>query len=206
MKTIKKVLIALLLVANLALLAYYMVGIKDAPQVINAENVTIIEAPDQKESEIHPDFIKEEFVLILPEGENIALGKKIKDNGFTDVYGANRANDGNVDGSSYWEGKDYPNTLTIDLESATKIHAIRVALNPMSIWSKRTQTIAVNISLDGENFTDLVGAKEYTFDPDTGNQVQIPFDEVEARFVQLVVTDNSGAGGGQIAEFEIYSK
>ncbi|MDF2484178.1 MAG: coagulation factor 5/8 type domain protein, partial [Herbinix sp.] len=44
------------------------------------------------------------------------------------------------------------------------------------------------------------------FDPATGNEVQLPFDEVTTQFVQLVVTENSGAGGGQIAEFEIYSK
>lgn len=206
MKILRRVLIALLLVANVALLIYYVTGIKEPPQEISAKNITIIESPDQTEAETHPDFIKEEFVLTLPEGENIAIGKKIKDNGFTDVYGANRANDGSTDGSSYWEGKDYPNTLTIDLETPASIYTVRLALNPMSVWGKRTQTIAINISMDGENFTELVKTKQYTFDPDTGNQLQIPFDEVETRFVQLVFTENSGAGGGQVAEFEIYSK
>lgn len=207
MKIVRRILILLLIAANMALLIYALKGIKEPPQEISAEHVTVVAAPDQTEPQIHPDFIKEEFVLVLPEGTNIAVDKKIKDNGFTDVYAANRANDGSTDGSSYWEGaKEYPNTLTVDLETPARIHAIRIALNPLSIWGKRTQTIAVNISSDGENFVELVKTKQYTFDPDEGNQIQMSFDEVETRFVQLVFTENSGAGGGQVAEFEIYSK
>lgn len=206
MKIIRRGLIILLVLANIGLLVYFTNGIKEPPKEIKAENVIVISSPEQTEAVIHPDFIKEEFVLTLPEGENIALDKKIKDNGFTDVYGANRANDGNTDGASYWEGKDYPNTLTVDLEKEAKIHTIRIALNPLTIWGKRTQTIAVNISSDGDNYIELVKSKQYTFDPDEGNAIQIPFDEINTRYVQLVFTENSGAGGGQVAEFEIYSK
>jgi hypothetical protein len=206
MKILRRGLLALLIIANIILL-FYILGSKNKPlPSINAENVTVVAAPEQTEAQEHPAFVKEEFVLVLPEGENIALGKKIKDNGFTDVYAANRANDGKTDGPSYWEGKEYPNTLTIDLEEPATIHAIRVALNPMEIWGKRTQTFSVNISADGENYTELVASTQYTFDPKEGNQVQILFDPVETRFVQLVFTENSGAGGGQVAEFEIYSK
>ncbi len=64
----------------------------------------------------------------------------------------------------------------------------------------------MEISDDGENFTLLAGEKQYTFDPDTGNEVQLLFDDIQARYVQLVITENSGAGGGQVAEFEIYQK
>ncbi|MDF2538986.1 MAG: coagulation factor 5/8 type domain protein [Herbinix sp.] len=207
MKILRRILIALLLIANAALLVYVLNGIKEPPQEILAENVTTVSAPDQTEAQIHPDFIKEEFVMVLPEGVNIAAKKPIKANAFTDVYAENRANDGSTDGSSYWEGtSEYPNLLTVDLENPAKIQTVRVALNPLSIWGKRTQTIAVNISSDGENFTELVKMKQYTFDPDEGNQIQIPFDEVETRYVQLVFTENSGAVGGQVAEFEVYSK
>jgi len=76
----------------------------------------------------------------------------------------------------------------------------------MAIWGKRTQTLAVQISDDGENFTPLAREKQYTFDPDTGNEVQILFDDTQARYVELVFTENSGAGGGQVAEFEIYQR
>lgn len=207
MKIIRRILIALLLLAVIALSIYKQKGITEPPQVIPASNVTVVEARDQTEAQEHPDFIKEEYVLVLPEGENVALDKKIEASSYTQVYNAPKAVDGHADGASYWEGKsEYPNYLTVDLEAPTKINAILLALNPLAIWGKRTQTIAVNISSDGTNYIELVKTQQYTFDPDTGNEVQITFDETEARYVQLVITENSGAGGGQVAEFEVYSK
>jgi hypothetical protein len=207
MKIVRRILIALLFIANIGLVIYALNGIKESPQEIDAANVTIVKAREQAEAEEHPAFIKEEYVLVLPEGENAAVGKKIVASSFTDVYNAPKAVDGDSTGASYWEGKsDYPNTLTVDLEVPTKIHTVRLNLNPLPIWGKRTQTVAVNVSLDGVTYEELVGTKQYIFDPDTGNEVQISFEEKETRFVQLVITENSGAGGGQIAEFEIYSK
>jgi hypothetical protein len=207
MKIVRRVLIALLFIANVGLVIYAINGIKEPPQEIEAANVTIVKAREQTQAEEHPAFIKEEYVLVLPEGENIAVGKKAEASSFTDVYNAPKAVDGDSAGASYWEGKsDYPNLLTVDLETPSKIHTVRLTLNPLPIWGKRTQTIAVNVSSDGVTYKELVATKQYTFDPDTGNEVQISFDEIETRYVQIVVTENSGAGGGQIAEFEVYSK
>jgi len=205
MKILRRGLIFLLVVAIVALTVYIFKGIKEPPQDISVANVTIVKAPDQTEAETPPEFVPKEFVLVLPEGKNLAVNKSIKANAHNDVYVEGRAVDGSTDGASYWEGGvGYPNTLTVDLEAATKIHTVRLALNPARVWGKRTQTIAVNISPDGENFTELVPTKQYTFDPLEGNQIQIPFDETETRFVQIVITENSGAGSGQIAEFEVY--
>jgi len=207
MKILRRGIIALLVVANIGILVYLFTQIKEPPQEIIASNVTVVGAREQTEAEEHPDFIKEEYVLVLPEGTNVALEKKVDANVFGDVYTPKKATDGDVNGASYWEGTNvYPNTITVDLENPTTIHTVRVCLNPMAIWGKRTQTISVQISADGENYTDLVDTKQYTFDPDTGNEIQIAFDETEARFVQLVITENSGAVGGQVAEFEVYSK
>lgn len=206
MKIIRRVIIAILLVANIALFAYMKFGVVEPPQVIPASNVTIVKAIEQTQAQEHPEFIKEDYVLVLPKGQNIALDKKIEASSYTQVYNAPKAVDGKTDGASYWEGKsEYPNWLTVDLEQSAKIHAIRLALNPLAIWGKRTQTIAVNISNDGTNFRELVKSTQYIFDPDIGNEVQITFEETEARYVQLVITENTGAGGGQIAEFEVYS-
>ncbi len=207
MKIVRRILIVLLILGNAGLIYYFQTQIKEPPQTISDANVTIVKAIEQTEAQEHPDFIKEEYQLVLPEGENAALGKKITASSYTQVYNAPKAVDGSADGASYWEGKpEYPNTLTVDLGAPTRIHAIRLALNPLPIWSKRTQTVAVNISKDGENFTELVSTMQYTFDPDFGNEAQLSFDEVETQFVQLVITENSGAGGGQVAEFEVYSK
>lgn len=207
MKIARRILILLLVVANIGILYYYKTSIQEPPQNIDPANVTVVKAREQKEAEEHPAFIAEEYKLVLPEGENVALGKKITANSFTQVYNAPKAVDGSSDGASYWEGTGgYPNTLTVDLGEPLKIHAIRLALNPLAIWGKRTQTIAVEISDDGENFTELLAAQQYTFDPGYGNEVQLPFEEAATRFVRLVITENSGAGGGQAAEFEVYSK
>jgi hypothetical protein len=207
MKILRRILIALLFLANIVLIIYARNGIKEPLQEINAANVTIVKAREQTEAEEHPAFIKEDYALVLPEGKNIAVGKKIVASSFTDVYNAPKAVDGDSAGASYWEGKsDYPNTLTVDLEVPTKLHTVRLTLNPLPIWGKRTQTEAINVSMDGITYEELVGTKQYIFDPDTGNEVQFSFAEIETRFVQLVITENSGAGGGQIAEFEIYSK
>lgn len=207
MKILRRILIALLFLANIVLIIYARNGIKEPLQEINAANVTIVKAREQTEAEEHPAFIKEDYALVLPEGKNIAVGKKIVASSFTDVYNAPKAVDGDSAGASYWEGKsDYPNTLTVDLEVPTKLHTVRLTLNPLPIWGKRTQIVAVNVSMDGITYEELVGTKQYIFDPDTGNEVQFSFAEIETRFVQLVITENSGAGGGQIAEFEIYSK
>lgn len=207
MKIVRRILIVLVIIAIGILYWYKQNKIVEPPQEIPASNVTVVEAREQTEAEEHPDFIVEEYKLVLPEGVNVALNKKAECSSYTQVYNAPKAVDGSADGASYWEGSaPYPNTLTVDLENPTKIHAIRLALNPLAIWGKRTQTIAVNISNDGTNFTELVKTKQYTFDPAFGNETQITFDETEARYVQLVITENSGAGGGQIAEFEVYSK
>ncbi|MDF2802097.1 MAG: coagulation factor 5/8 type domain protein [Anaerocolumna sp.] len=205
MKILRRVLIILLVCLNIGLFVYADKGIKEPPQEIPASNVTVVEAPDQEVATEHQDFIKEEYSLVLPKGVNIALDKKVEASSFNDVYTARKVVDGVATGVSYWEGKnDYPNYLTVDLEQPEKIHAIRVALSPMTIWGKRTQTFSVNISNDGEKFEPFIDTKQYTFDPDTGNEVQLLFDEIEARYVQLVITENSGAVGGQVAEFEIY--
>ena len=207
MKIFRRILMVLLLMANLGLLYYATNYIKEPPQTINPTNVRVVEARQQTEAEEHPAFITEEYKLVLPEGENVALNKSITASSFTQAYNAPKAVDGSSEGPSYWEGEgEYPNTLTVDLGAPTYIHTIRLTLNPLAIWGKRTQTISVNISSDGENYTELLPAKQYTFDPAFGNEAQLSFEEMETQFVQLVITENSGAGGGQIAEFEIYRK
>lgn len=207
MKLIRRGFILLLSVISIGLLLYQAIGVRKPSKETNINNVKIIDTPAQAESVVHPDFIKEEYVPVLPEGNNIAMGKKVEANSFIGSYQPRKVTDGDVDDASYWEGKsDYPNILTVDLEENSKIHAIRLCLNPLAIWGRRTQKIAFHISLNGNDFEELVEAKEYMFDPDTGNEVQIQLEEVEARYVQLVITENTGAGGGQIAEFEVYSR
>ncbi len=204
----KRVIILVLAVLNALLLIGILRLPKKEPKVkeIIETQVTTINAIDQTEAMEHPDFVKEEYAAAIPEGENIALGKKATSDSFTQSYTARKVTDGIATGVSYWEGspKSYPNIITLDLEEVNSIHTIRVCLSPMSIWGKRTQDFSVLISNDNETFTEIVPSKQYTFDPDRGNEVQIKLDNIEARYIQLSITANSGAAAGQIAELEVY--
>lgn len=205
MKVLRPILIILLLVINIYLIGFAPGKIKESKGGIDPGAVRVVKAIDQTECMEHPDFKKQAYTLVLPKGTNIALGKKVKASSFADVYTPRKVTDGVAEGVSYWEGKaDYPNNLTLDLGKKEKFHAIRLALSPMAIWGKRTQTIAINISDDGERFTPLVEEKQYTFDPDMGNEVQLLLENAQAQYVQLVFTQNSGSVGGQLAEFEVY--
>ena len=204
----KRVVILLLVVLNALLLIYTLRLPEQKPMVKETieTQVTTVGAIDQTEAIEHPDFVKEEYVATIPAGENIALGKKATSDSFTQSYTARKVTDGIATGVSYWEGKpkSYPNIITLDLEEGYTIHTLRICLSPMSIWGKRTQDFSVSISSDNETFTEIVPTKQYTFDPDRGNEVQIKLDNIEARYVQLTFTANSGAAAGQIAEFEVY--
>jgi hypothetical protein len=132
---------------------------------------------------------------------NIAVGKSATANSVQQTFAATNSNDGNT--STYWEGAGaYPQWLQIDLGSATSVGRVAVKLPPT--WGSRTQTFSVLGSTDGTNFTTLSASASRVFDPSTVNTVTITFSAATVRFVRLNVTANTGAGGGQVAEFQIY--
>lgn len=131
---------------------------------------------------------------------NLALGKAISESGHNQTFVPTNANDGNT--ATYWEGAAYPNLLTVDLASAQTVSSIKLKLNPA--WGARTQTLSVLGSTDNVNFTTLKASAVSNFDPVTGNIVTITFTGTSTRYVRLVITANSGAIAGQVAEFEIY--
>lgn len=169
--------------------------------------ITRIEAPERSESTEHPLFIKEVYEPVIPEGDNIAKDAKIEANDFNDVYTPRKVKDGNPNAQSYWEGASdaYPNILTASYEEPQTIHAIKLLLCPLSVWSTRTQTFSVEISEDGENFTEFLKSADYVFDPDKGNEVILEFEDITIKAIRLVFTANTGASGAQVAELEIYS-
>ncbi|MFC4120743.1 CARDB domain-containing protein [Nonomuraea zeae] len=137
-----------------------------------------------------------------PPGTNLALGKSITESSHTHTYVAANANDGNV--QTYWEGAAYPGQLTVQLGANADLSSITLKLNPDAAWARRTQTIQVlGREQSATGFTGLVASATYTFDPATGNTVTIPVTG-KAADVRLQITANSGAPGGQIAEFQIF--
>lgn len=178
------------------------------PNEADNENVIIVEAPEQTEAMENENFIVEVFVPVLPDGENIAPDAEVTANGFNQGFNTKKANDEDVTAGSYWEGtpNEYPNEIALNFSKVVNAHAIRICLNPDSIWGKRTQTFTVSISQDGESFEEFIPSTVYSFDPETGNEVIIEFDTAAMKSVMLTFTDNTGANAGQVAEFELYSE
>ncbi|MFI6737887.1 discoidin domain-containing protein [Nonomuraea sp. NPDC050451] len=137
-----------------------------------------------------------------PTGGNLALGKPITESSHTHTYVAANANDDNL--QTYWEGAAYPNTLTVQLGANADLTSVTLKLNPDPAWARRTQTIQVlGREQSATAFSTLVAQAVYTFDPATGNSVTIPVTG-KAADVRLQITANSGAPGGQVAEFQIF--
>lgn len=137
-----------------------------------------------------------------PVGVNLAKGKPIEGSSTTQSFVAANANDDSV--TSYWEAGGPQSTLTVKLGSNADVTGVVVKLNPDPAWGNRTQNFEVLGREQGASgFTSLKANAAYAFSP-AGNQntVTIP---VTGRLadVQLKFSGNTGAGGGQVAEFQV---
>ncbi|MFI6345742.1 discoidin domain-containing protein [Streptomyces sp. NPDC050560] len=132
---------------------------------------------------------------------DLAAGKPISASSSTFTYVAENANDGDL--ATYWEGGAGISTLTVELGADADIGQVAVALNPDPVWGGRTQTFEVQgRGQSSDSFTTLVAARDYAFDPATGNSVTVP---VSGRVADLRLrfTGNTGAPGGQVAELRV---
>ena len=133
---------------------------------------------------------------------NVALGKSITASSTTQNFVASNAVDGIVTGTSYWEGAAV-SQLTVDLGADTPITQVVVKLNPDPIWAARTQTYAIlGRASAASTFTTLSPSAPRNFAPPV-NAVTTAV-SATVRFVQLSFTANTGAPGGQAAEFEVW--
>jgi hypothetical protein len=137
-------------------------------------------------------------------GPNLAAGKTFTASSFTDVYPAPNAGDGNA--STYWESANnaFPQWIQVDLGASVSVNQTVLKLPPLTAWATRTQTLAVQGSATGSNFTDLVASAGYTFNPATGNTVTINFAAATTRYLRLNITANTGWPAGQVSELEVY--
>ncbi|MGH3416807.1 MAG: CARDB domain-containing protein, partial [Actinocrinis sp.] len=135
-------------------------------------------------------------------GTNLALNKPIDGTPYTFTYLPANADDGDV--ATYFEGSSYPSQLTVHLGANADLSSVVVKLNPDASWATRTQTIQVlGREQSATGFTGISAAQSYTFNPSSNaNTVTIP---VSARVadVELSITGNSGAPGGQVAELQV---
>ncbi|MEW2517312.1 galactose-binding domain-containing protein [Actinacidiphila alni] len=133
-------------------------------------------------------------------GTNQAVGKPIVASSTVQNFVAANADDDSL--TTYWEGTG-TSTLTVSLGANVDTSSVVVKLNPDSSWGPRTQTIAVSgREQNATAFTQLSPATAYNFSPSTGNSVTIPVTGRVAD-VRLTFSNNTGAGGGQAAEFQV---
>jgi hypothetical protein len=137
-----------------------------------------------------------------PTGTNLAVGKPIEASSSVFTFVAGNANDSSP--TSYWESNGYPATLTVQLGADADLSAVVVKLNPDAVWGTRTQSIQVlGRAQTATGFTSLKARADYTFNPATNqNSVTIPVTG-RAADVQLQIFSNTGAPGGQVADFQV---
>lgn len=135
---------------------------------------------------------------------NLALNQPVSASGYAQTYVPSNAVDGNT--SSYWESTDnaFPQWFQVDLGSSVNVGKIVMDLPPSSAWGTRTQTITIQGSTNGTNYTTLVGSAGYTFDPSTGNTVTVTFSAATVRYLKLTFTANTAWPAGQLSELQVY--
>ena len=134
---------------------------------------------------------------------NLALGRSMTASGVSQNYVASNANDGNQ--STYWESANnaFPQWIQVDLGSSVSVNKVVLKL-PVSGWGARTETLSVQGSTTGSNFTNVVASAGYAFDPASNNTVTISFSATTTRYLRLNVTANTAWPAGQLSEFEVY--
>ncbi|THA99220.1 Secreted glycosyl hydrolase [Streptomyces sp. LRa12] len=133
---------------------------------------------------------------------NLAAGRRLTASSSTGAYTPGNGNDGNK--ATYWESANnaLPQWLQADLGSARRVN--RVVLRLPDGWPTRSQTLKIQASDNGSDFTDLTAAKAYTFDAAGGQSATVTFDAATARYVRVLVTANTGQPAAQISELEVY--
>ncbi|AKZ54099.1 putative secreted protein [Streptomyces ambofaciens ATCC 23877] len=136
-----------------------------------------------------------------PAGTNLARNKPAEATSSVQSYVAANATDDST--STYWEASGHPADLTVKLGADADVSAVVVKLNPDPVWAARTQGIQVlGRQQGGGDFTSLRARADYSFSPGQGNTVTLP---VTGRVsdVRLRFFSNTGAPGGQVAEFQV---
>ncbi|MCX4238547.1 discoidin domain-containing protein [Streptomyces ortus] len=133
---------------------------------------------------------------------NLARGRTLTAASHNETYVPANAADGNK--ASYWESRNnaLPQWIQVDLASSVRVD--RVVLRLPDGWGARSQTLKLQGSANGTDFTDLTASKAYAFAPGDGNSVTISFDATTTRYVRVLVTANTVQPAAQLSELEVY--
>ncbi|MFC8595082.1 discoidin domain-containing protein, partial [Streptomyces atroolivaceus] len=133
---------------------------------------------------------------------NLAVGRTLTASSYTETYVAAHGNDANR--ASYWESRNnaLPQWIQADLGSSVRVD--RVVLRLPDGWEQRTQTLKIQGSSNGSDFSDLTASKAYSFSPAGGQSATVSFDTTTTRYVRVLVTANSVQPAAQLSELEVY--
>ncbi|KAJ1553856.1 hypothetical protein HK405_006712, partial [Cladochytrium tenue] len=137
---------------------------------------------------------------------NLAPGKFVTVSSFLSGFPPAAVVDG--DQTTYWESNSnaFPQALQVDLAVAAGLDHFVLRLPPSLAWGTRSQTLAIDGSLDGSSYFSIRPSASYIFTANsTANAVTIPANGIIARYIRLTITANSGWPAGQLSEFEAYS-
>ena len=136
---------------------------------------------------------------------DLALHRPVTATSYIQAYHPANVTDG--DTGSYWESRwAFPQSMTVDLGSATGISKIVLMLPPLPDWNSRVQTLTIygSRASAAPAFT-IAGPARYTFDAARGNTATIRFTPKTARYVTLYFTANNGWPAAQLSEIRIYA-
>lgn len=136
-------------------------------------------------------------------GPNLVLNKTITASGQSQNYTPDNVKDSNQ--NTYWESANdaFPQWIQVDL--GTLISIDQLVLKLPASWETRTQTLAVQGSMNGSAFTDIVASAAYVFNPAVANNsVTVNFNAASTRYVRLLFSANTAWPAGQLSELEIY--
>ena len=135
-------------------------------------------------------------------GPNLAVGKNVTASGYNDVYVASNVKDLNQE--TYWESPNnvFPQWIQVHLGNAETID--QVVLKLPANWETRTQTLSIQGSTNGTDFSNIVDSAAYTFNPTVDNSVTINFPSINTQIVRVQFTANTGWTAAQLSELEIY--
>jgi hypothetical protein len=110
-----------------------------------------------------------------------------------------------ADASTYWESANdtFPQWVQVDLGSAQAVG--KAALKLPATWGARSQTLSIQGSSDGSTFSTLVGSAAYTFDPASGNTVNVTLPGSSVRYLRVAITANTGWPAAQLSDLEVFA-
>ena len=131
---------------------------------------------------------------------NLAAGRPASESSHTQNFQSGNVTDGNQD--TYWESTNnvFPQWVQVDLGSAQS--AGRIVLQLPASWGARNETLSIQGSTDGTNFTTVVPSATYTVGP----AATITFPATTQRYFRVTITANTGWPAGQVSEFQVWTQ